>query len=89
MLSFIAISALSTLVIAITSLITYEILGWVWNVLPVLAVSRRLRVLLIIVPIFAAHILSIWIYAGVYFIIENFTSFGHLAGSIAPMLRSV
>lgn len=84
MLSFLAISALSTLIIAVTSLITYEILGWVWNVLPSLTISRRLRVLLIIVPIFAAHIISIWIYAGVYFTIENFTAFGHLTGSIAP-----
>lgn len=81
---FLAISLLSTLIIAITSLITYEILGCVWNVLPRLTISRRLRVLLIIVPIFAAHIISIWIYAGVYFLVENFTAFGHLTGSIVP-----
>lgn len=84
MQGFLAISALSTLVIAITSLITYELLGFVWNALPRLTISRRLRVLLVIVPIFAAHIVSIWIYAGVYFLVENFTAFGHLTGSIAP-----
>lgn len=84
MLSFLAICVLSALVIAFTSLITYEILGWVWNTLPGLPVSRRLRVLLIIVPIFAAHIVSIWIYAGVYFVVENFTGIGHLTGSIDP-----
>lgn len=84
MLSFLAISLLCALIIAITSLITYEILGVVWNTLPRLSISRRLRVLLIIVPIFAAHIISIWIYAGVYFLVENFTAFGHLTGSIAP-----
>lgn len=88
MLSFLAISALSTLVIALTSLITYEILGIVWNILPTMAGSRRLRVLLIVVPIFAAHIISIWIYAGVYFLVENFTDFGHLTGSIAPAVLS-
>lgn len=82
--SFLAISLLSTLIIAATSLITYEILGYVWNILPRLTVSRRMRVLLIIVPIFAAHITSIWIYAGVYFLVENFTGFGHLTGNIAP-----
>lgn len=88
MISFFAISALSALIIAITSLITYEILGVVWNVLPRMTVSRRLRVLLIVVPIFAAHIISIWIYAGVYFLAENFTAFGHLTGSIAPAALS-
>lgn len=87
-MSFIAISALSTLTIAVTSLITYEVLGYVWNVLPRMTVSRRLRVLLTVVPIFAAHIISIWIYAGVYFLVENFTSFGHLTGSIAPAALS-
>lgn len=88
MLSFFAISALSTLIIAITSLITYEILDIVWNILPRMKVSRRLRVLLIVIPIFLAHIISIWIYAGVYFLVENFTSFGHLTGSIAPATLS-
>jgi len=84
MLSFAAISAPSVFIIAFTSLITYEILGYVWNLLPRLTISRRLRVLLIIAPIFATHIISIWMYAGVYFIIENFTAFGHLTGTIAP-----
>lgn len=84
MAGFIAISSLSVLVIAITSLITYEILRHVWNALPHIHISPRLRVLLIIVPIFATHIISIWIYGGVYFLVENFTRFGHLTGSIAP-----
>ncbi|MFO1242726.1 MAG: ion channel [Rickettsiales bacterium] len=68
--------------IALTSLLTYEILGFVWNMLPRLTIQRRLRVLVIIIPIFAAHIIGIWLYAGVYFIIENFTSYGHLTGNI-------
>lgn len=43
---------------------------------------------LIIVPIFAAYIISIWTYAGVYLLVENFTAFGHLTGSIAPAVLS-
>lgn len=81
-MSFIFISLLSMLVIAITSLITYEILRVVWNFLPSMSIRPRLRVLLIIIPIFSAHIISIWIYAFVYFIVENFTDFGILTGSI-------
>lgn len=88
MISFLAISILSILIIAVNCLITYEILDHVWNILPRLNVRRRLRVLLICIPIFAAHIINIWIYAGVYFLIENYTTFGHLTGSIAPAVLS-
>ena len=50
--------------------------------MPRLHVTPRLRVLLIIAPIFATHIIGIWIYAFVYFLIENFTDFGVLTGKI-------
>lgn len=82
--SFITVSAISTLLIAITSLLTYEILRCIWNLLPRLHVTPRLRVLILLVPIFGAHILNIWLYALVYFLIENFTGFGALTGNIAP-----
>lgn len=82
--NFVVILCISTLVIVITSLITYEILGLVWNLLPRLRIPSRLRVLLLLFPVFAAHIVNIWIYAGVYFWIENFTGLGSLIGSIAP-----
>jgi len=82
--SFIAISLISALVISINSLITYEILREVWKVLPKMRVSPRLRVILIIIPIFAIHMASIWIYAIVYFLVSNFTSIGKftLAGKV-------
>ena len=80
--SFFAISLISIFVIGLTSLITYEILRVVWNLLPRMQIAPRLRVLLIIVPIFATHIIGIWMYALVYFLIENFTDFGALSGSI-------
>ena len=86
--SFVLMALLSTLVIAITSLIAYETLRIVWNFLPTMNVAPRLRVFLIIVPIFAVHITSIWIYAGVYFLVENFTALGHLTGAIAPAALS-
>lgn len=82
--SFISLSLISLLVIFITSLIAYEILRVVWNLLPRMHITPRLRVLLIIVPIFAAHIISIWIYAGVYLLVENLTDFGALTGGIGP-----
>ena len=82
LVSFISISLLSALMIGITSLIAYEILRVVWNILPHLHVRPRLRVWLIIVPIFAAHILNIWLYALAYFLIEHLAGFGTLEGAV-------
>lgn len=79
-MSFVFVSLLSMLVIAFTSLITYEILRIVWNLLPQMKINPRMRVLLIIVPIFFVHIFSIWVYAFVYLLVENFTDFGTLVG---------
>lgn len=86
--SFLLILFIGTCLIALTSLITYEILDHVWNLLPHLTTARRLRVVLIIAPIFVAHIINIWIYALVYFLIENFTGFGALTGNIGHAMLS-
>ena len=77
---FLAISCISALVILTTWLFTYEILGKVWSMLPKLTVNPRLRVMFIGIPIFAAHIVGIWLYAMTYFLIENFTSLGRIVG---------
>lgn len=78
--NFIAVSLISALVILVTWLSTYEILGKVWNILPRLTVKPRLRVMLIGVPIFAAHIVGIWLYGVTYFLVENYTSLGRIVG---------
>jgi hypothetical protein len=78
--NFIIISLISAFLILITWLLTYEILGKVWNILPKLTVAPRLRVMLIGPPIFAAHILGIWLYAMAYFLVENYTALGKIVG---------
>jgi len=83
MAGFFIMLALSTLTLSVTSLITYEILRIMWSLLPRLNIRPRLRVLLILVPIFFAHIVGIWIYAGVYLLVEHYTNLGHLTGSVA------
>ena len=87
-IGFFTSSCLSAMMIAITSLLTYEVLGFVWGLLPRLTISRRLRVLLVILPIFIIHIVNIWLYAGVYFLIENLTDFGMLTGHIEKAIFS-
>ncbi len=78
---FLIISVLSAGLIFTSWLFTYEILGKVWAILPKLGYSPRLRVLLIGVPIFIIHIINIWLYAGVYFLLENYTGLGVIAGT--------
>jgi hypothetical protein len=78
--NFITISAISALLILISWLSTYEILSKVWNLLPRLTVTPRLRVLLIGIPIFIAHIIGIWLYAIAYFLVENYASLGRIVG---------
>jgi len=79
--NFIIISVIAALLICITWLSTYEILEKVWGMLPRLTIKPRLRVLLIGIPIFAAHIIGIWIYAAAFFLIENYTSLGAITGN--------
>jgi len=80
--NFIAVCLISALVILTTWLSTYEILGKVWNILPKLTITPRLRVMFIGIPIFAAHIIAIWLYALAYFLVENYTSLGKLVGAL-------
>jgi hypothetical protein len=80
MLNFIIISLISMAIIFITWLFTYELLGMVWKILPKIIVRRRLKVMLVGLPIFATHILGIWIYAIIYFLVENYTSLGAIVG---------
>ena len=82
LVNFVIISCIGALLIFSTWLFTYEILGKVWALLLKLRYAPRLRVLMIGVPIFIVHIVNIWIYAGVYFAIENLTNFGHIEGAV-------
>lgn len=79
--NFLIISLISSLLIFISWLSTYEILSNVWNILPKLTIMPRLRVLLIGIPIFIAHIIGIWGYAIAYFLVENYTSLGKIVGA--------
>lgn len=83
---FLTVSAIGFGMIFLTSLILYEIFRVVWVVLPKLKVPARLRVVLVILPIFFAHILNIWLYALAYFLIQHFTPLGGVIGDTSvPM----
>ena len=77
---FIIISAISALAILTSWILSYEILGKAWAILPGLTLAPRLRVMLVGLPVFAVHIVGIWLYGLVYFLVENFTSLGKITG---------
>lgn len=68
-------------VITLCCMIAYEIMRMVWNWLPRMTMPPHLRVLILIGPVFLTHILGIWIYAGTYFLLENFTTLGTVTGN--------
>lgn len=80
MTSLLTVSAISVLLIFLSSVLTYEVLRGIWAALPRLHLPPRLRVALIMVPIFACHIASIWLYALAYFVTAYFTPVGQLVG---------
>jgi hypothetical protein len=66
--------------VAITWLLTYGMLNKVWSILPRLTFAPHLRVMLIGIPIFMAHITNIWLYGFAYFLLENYSELGRIVG---------
>lgn len=79
-ISFIYISIIGLLLIFITSFIIYEVFAKVWKSLPRLPLPKQARMIVVILPIFLAHILNIWLYAGVYFLLGLVTEIGQISG---------
>lgn len=82
MAGFVFISVLGAFTIGLTTLVTYEVMRLVWNTLPRLEINPRLRVLLMMLPIFLTHIVNIWLYGITYLLVERFGNLGHLSGPI-------
>jgi hypothetical protein len=80
LISFLAISLIGFALIFLTSLIMYELFGKVWLLLTTFLPTNRVRVILILFPIFLAHILNIWLYAGVFLALDLYTDMGKITG---------
>lgn len=76
MLDFILITLIAASMVILCCLIAYEIMRQIWEILPSLTMPPRVRVALLIAPIFLSHVIGIWLYATAYFLVENFTNIG-------------
>lgn len=80
MQEFLITSLLGLLLIGGCSLSIYEVLRYVWALLPKLKTAPRLRVLMAIAFVFAGHIFNIWIFGVVYYALTQF-HMGTLSGA--------
>lgn len=69
MQEFIITGIIGIILIAIASFNIYEILRFTWALLPKINWPPRLRVSMVISGIFLGHILNIWLFGFVYYII--------------------
>jgi hypothetical protein len=81
----VAMSLSFTLVLA-TIYIHFESLRWTSILLPRCAPLGRASILVVVVGVFAAHMLEIMLYAGAYFTLEHVVSVGALEGQHAATL---
>ncbi len=76
---FIIANGIGTLLIFITSALVYETLAVLWHHLPSFPLGR-LRVALVMTAIFLLHIIAIWLYGIVYYLLEHHTHLGGFVG---------
>ena len=84
MQEFLLTSVLGILIICLCSLCIYECLRYAWGMLTGLKVPPRSRILVVIGVVFVGHIVNIWMFGAVYYLLTQF-GMGTLSG--ASVLR--
>jgi hypothetical protein len=79
MIEFLVTGILGTFLIIICCLSVYEILRFIWQKLPNLTWPPRIRVFMVVTGIFVVHILNIWLFGLVYYILIE-TGVGKFVG---------
>lgn len=86
---FFLILLISTLMIFLTGIIFYELLRQVGDLLPRLSIKPRFRVTIVILGIFGGHSIAVWLYAIVFWVIEQLPLLGNLSGSHDGSFESI
>lgn len=73
----------STVLVLATVLIHYETLRLTWAQLPRLRVPPRHRILVVIVALFAAHTIEVWLHALAYFMLADHLGIGTFGGKFS------
>ena len=73
----------SLLLIALTSVIHYEVLRVMYGALPTITIPKRTKLLAVIFGVFVAHVLEIVVYGGALYVLAQFPALGKLSGPIS------
>src|SRR5258706_4419235 len=77
------VSFASLLLIALTTIIHYEVLRVMYVALPSLAIPNRTKLLVVIFGAFAAHFLEIGVYGGALYMLVQYFGVGSLSGPLS------
>lgn len=66
--------------IALTCVVIYEVLRFTWSRLPTLTMPPQWRILVVMGAVFGAHIVCIWLYAIVYYVLIHHLPLGTFVG---------
>lgn len=80
MIEFLLSGIIGCLLIALCSMIIYEILRFIWHLLPTMTAHPRYRMVLIIPLVFSGHIVNIWMFGFIYYVMIQM-GFGSLVGN--------
>ena len=70
-------------IVAIAVMIHYEILFQMTNLMPRLKVRHRFRIVLGVFGALVAHIIEIWLFAAVYYLMHHAEGWGQLDGAFS------
>lgn len=69
---------ISVLMVIRTTLIFYEVMRIVWEVILELKIAPRMRIILVVLAIFTGHTAAVWAYGVVYWLLVNYMEIGVL-----------
>ena len=73
-------------VVAIAVVIHYEILFQLTNLMPRLKMRHRFRIVLGVLGALIAHVIEIWLFAAVYYLMHHAEGWGELSGAFSGSL---
>lgn len=78
---FLITAMIGCLLIVVCGITVYEMLRLVWIWLPRMRSHPRMRIFMVIICIFGVHIINIWIYGLVYYLLIEYFGLGTMIGT--------
>ncbi len=76
-------AAISAIAVVVSVLIHYEAMAFTIRVLPRTALSRRMRIVALILVMIVAHVIEIWMFGFLYWLLHAWPELGSISGSFS------